>query len=265
MRRLGQLALIIAMATCLNACQSKSRAAQEKLEKVAAESGMPEEVAKKIKATLAKDYPGMTIQSVKPASIQGLYEVLVDGDVVYMDGTARYVMMGHLIDIKTRENLTEKALQSVAKEAWSTLPFQAALKEVRGDGKRQLVLFSDPDCPFCRKVEMTLKELDNVTIYTFLTPIEELHPDSMRKSKAIWCSDDRLKSWLGYMRESQPLPELKANCDAPEMTWAKLQKQFKVRATPTLLFSDGKIIPGAVDKATIEKTLEIALKKASAK
>ncbi len=252
MKNAVRVALFLSMATLLGACQSGSTPPAPSVQ-----TQTPEQIVEHIKKTLAKDYPGMEIQSVKALEgIPNVYEVHVDSDIVYMDATAKYAFIGQLVDVKTRVNLTEKTLQKQAEQAWKKLPFEAAIKEVRGDGKRSLVLFSDPDCPFCKRIEQSLQQMDNVTIYTFLTPIDELHPDATRKSKAIWCSEDRLKTWNGVMRNGETAPELKPLCNVPMAEWKKLQKQFKVHATPTLLFPNGKVIPGAVDKDGIEKVFD---------
>lgn len=250
MKRTTRLMVFLSAAILLGACQSGSSSP-------AAPVASPKEKIESIKKVLAKEYPNIDIHGVKPVDVfPGVYEVQIDNEIVYMDETAKYAIMGNLIDLKSRVNLTEKALQKQAAQQWKKLPFQYAIKEVRGEGKREIVLFSDADCPFCRKIEKSLQELDNVTIYTFMAPIAELHPDAARKSRAIWCAEDRLKAWTGYMRDNEPLPELKDDCKAPEEEWTKLQKRFKIRATPTLLFSNGTVVPGALGKEEIEKILD---------
>jgi len=251
MKRATRFALFAGVAALLGACQSGSTTPQ------ATVTLSPEKSIENIKTALHKNFPTMEVQSVTAIEgFPGIFEVQTDEDTVYMDPSAKYVLIGQLLDIKSRTNLTEKAQQKQVEQAMKKLPYESAIKEVRGNGKRTLILFSDPDCPFCRKVEQSIQELDNVTVYTFLTPLPELHPDSPRKSRAIWCAEDRLKAWTGYMRQNDPLPTLNPLCKAPEDVWSKLQKKFKVRATPTLLFMNGKIVPGALDKEGIEKIFE---------
>lgn len=252
MKRAARLALFLGVTILLGACQSGSSASQTSAQQVPFE-----QIVENIKQKLKKDYPGIDVQGVKTVEgFPGLYEVQIEGDLVYMDPTAKYALLGHLIDVKTKADLTEKALEKQAQQSMKKLPYQHAIKEVRGDGKRTLILFSDPDCPFCKKIEQSLQELDNVTIYTFMAPIKELHPDAARKAEAIWCAENRLKAWNGFMRQGEPLPEMKASCNAPKAEWAKLMKKFKIHATPTLLFPNGKVVPGAMAKEDIEKVLE---------
>src|SRR5262249_20796625 len=129
-----------------------------------------------------------------------------------------------------------------------------AIKKVKGNGARTLYVFSDADCPFCHKLEEELKTVDNVTIYTFLFPIDSLHPDAARKSKIIWCSEDRQKAWDDYFATGA-LPDNKGDCDNPVAKTAELGAKFRVNATPTLVFADGSIVPGALPAQRLETEL----------
>ena len=138
--------------------------------------------------------------------------------------------------------------------AWETLPLELAIKKVKGDGSRKLAIFSDADCPYCKRLESEMKGLDNVTIYTFLFPIDQLHPDSARKSAMIWCSPDRIKAWDEWF-DSGKLPDNKGDCATPIAQTALLGQKYHVNATPTLVFADGSITPGALPLPQIEAEL----------
>jgi thiol:disulfide interchange protein DsbC len=150
--------------------------------------------------------------------------------------------------------------------SWDALPLDLAFKRVKGNGSRKLAIFSDADCPYCKKLESDLKGIDNVTIYTFLFPIDTLHPDSARKSSIIWCSDDRAKAWDEYFASGK-LPDNKGECSTPIEQTALLGQKLHVNATPTLVFADGTLIPGALATERLEKELaqaDAAVKKLAA-
>jgi thiol:disulfide interchange protein DsbC len=117
-----------------------------------------------------------------------------------------------------------------------------------------MYVFSDADCPFCAKLEQELKSVDNVTIYTYLFPIDSLHPDAARKSRIIWCAEDRLKAWDAYY-ETGALPANAGDCDNPVAKTVELGGKYRVNATPTLVFADGTVVPGALPAQRIETEL----------
>ena len=128
---------------------------------------------------------------------------------------------------------------------FSSLPLQLAIKNVKGEGKRKLVVFSDPDCPYCRRLEReTLRKMDNITIYTFLLPLEQ-HSDASRKAALIWCSKDKSKAWHDWMLDNK-LPATSRLCMAPLEGDQKLAQQLGIHGTPTLIFEDGRASSGTI-------------------
>jgi len=182
-----------------------------------------------------------------------LYEVAIGNDVVYTDATARYLVQGEIIDLKTGANLTEQRSNDLNRIKWSDLPLNDAIKVVRGKGSRQIAVFADPNCGFCKKLEKSFQQLDNVTIYTFLVPL--LSADSATKSKQIWCAADRNKAWNAWMLENQT-PTGPGDCGTPLDRNTSLAKKLGVTGTPAMFFVDGSRIAGAVPLAQIEKKLK---------
>ena len=193
------------------------------------------------------------ITAVRGTPVSGLYEVAIGNDVVYADASARYLVQGELIDLKTGINLTEQRSNDLNRIKWSDLPLNDAIKVVRGNGTRQLAVFADPNCGFCKKLEKSFQQLDNVTIYTFLVPL--LSADSATKSKQIWCASDRNKAWNAWMLENQT-PSGKGECATPLDRNTSLAKKLGVTGTPAMFFTDGSRIAGAVPLAQIEKKLK---------
>jgi thiol:disulfide interchange protein DsbC len=207
-----------------------------------------------IRKALAQQFPGANIASVTKTPYSGLFEVYLDGQLVYVDANAQYVFAGDVIDLKSRSNLTQARLNKLQAIKWDTLPLDNALKTVKGKGERKLVVFSDVDCPYCRKFEAELGKVDNITVYTFLYPIAGLHPKAVQTSKQIWCAPDRNKAWDEYITRGS-VPNNDGKCANPVDATIALGNQLKVSGTPTLVFANGVRVPGMVPAAQLEKLL----------
>jgi len=190
------------------------------------------------------------VKSVHPAPISGLYEVLVGNDIFYTDASGKYLLQGEIIELATGKNLTEQRQNDLNRIKWSDLNQSNAFKTVRGNGSRQLAIFSDPNCGYCKRLEKSLQQLDNVTIYTYLIPI--LSPDSTQKAKQIWCSADPSKTYIDWMVNGVS-PNGKSDCTTPLDKNLAFAKTYGITGTPTLFFIDGSRFPGAVQITDIEK------------
>ena len=207
-----------------------------------------------IRKALTQQFPSARIESVQKTPYSGLFEVYLDGQLVYVDAKAQYVFAGDVINLKTRANLTQERLNRLQAVKWETFPLNSALKTVKGKGERKLVLFSDVDCPFCRKFEAELAKVDNITVYTFLYPIEGLHPKAVQTSKQIWCAPDRNKAWDDYITRGT-VPANDGKCANPVDATIALGNKLKVGGTPTLFFANGVRVPGMVPAAQLERLL----------
>lgn len=207
-----------------------------------------------IRNALTKQFPGAQIQSIKKTPYSGLFEVYMDGQLVYIDAKAQYVFAGDVIDLKNRKNLSQARLNQLQAVKWDSLPLSNALKTVKGKGERKLAVFSDVDCPYCRKFEEELKRVDNITVYTFLYPIEGLHPKAVQMSKQIWCAPDRNKAWDNYISNGS-VPNNDGKCANPVDETIALGQRLKVSGTPTLIFANGQRVPGMVPAAQLERLL----------
>jgi thiol:disulfide interchange protein DsbC len=218
--------------------------------------------ASAIKKLLEQRFEGVTIGNISKTPYFGLYEVQFDDQLVYTDAKVTYILVGSIYDAATKKNLTEAKQREYSRVAFDSLPLDLAFKRVKGDGGRKLAIFSDPDCPYCARLEQELKGIDNVTIYTFLYPIDQLHPDAARKAKIIWCALDPVAAWDQFF-DSHVLPKNNGDCDNPVAATRELGQKLRVNATPTLVFADGTIIPGALPAPRLEA--EIAQGDAEAK
>ena len=215
-----------------------------------------------IKKLLEQRFEGVSIGNISKTPYFGLYEVQFDEQLVYTDVKVTYILVGNIYDAATKKNLTEAKQREYSRLSFDSLPLELAIKRVKGNGARKLALFSDPDCPYCAKLEQELKGIDNVTIYTFLYPIDQLHPDAARKAKLIWCALDPVRAWDQFF-ESGALPKNNGDCDNPVAATNALGQKLRVSATPTLVFADGSVIPGALPAQRLEA--EIAQGEAEAK
>ena len=214
-----------------------------------------------LKKAIETVYPKLKVQSITKTPYAGLYEVFLDGQIIYTDDKFSFLIAeGKVIDPVSRRNLTGERLDELNKVDFASLPLDQAIKVVKGNGSRKLVVFSDPDCPFCKRLEQReLVTITDVTIYTFLFPLEQLHPDAANKARAIWCSADRAKAWTDWVLNNQ-MPKAATNCDTPIEKIATLGRKLGVSSTPTLILQDGKRILGAYPAKEIEQALEAAAK-----
>lgn len=200
---------------------------------------------------------GASIDSITRLPVAGLYEVRIDHDIFYTDATGNYILVGNLIDLRSRENLTRKRVEAIKQAAlpkfnFAELPLDDAVKVVKGNGKRRVAIFEDPNCVFCKRLEKSIHDLGDVTIYVFLYPV--LGPDSLAKSRQVWCAPDRAKAWSEWMQKGTPLTGEGA-CQTPLDKTLELGKSLKVEGTPTLFFPSNKRVEGAIDPAELEKLL----------
>ncbi|MBC7502402.1 MAG: DsbC family protein [Herminiimonas sp.] len=191
------------------------------------------------------------VESVVKTPYSNLYEVRTGGDIIYTDEKAQYLFVGHVIDTKTYKDYTKSRIEEISKIKFSDLPLDLAMKTVKGDGKRVIAVFEDPNCGYCKKFRQTLQDVENVTVYTFMYNI--LSEDSVIKSKNIWCSTDRIKAWDDWMLNGKAAAPASATCVTPNEKVMAFGKKLKITGTPTIFFADGTRIPGAVDEKSLEE------------
>jgi len=207
-----------------------------------------------IKKALEPRLGGAKIETIKETPYAGLYEVRVAGDILYTDKKGEYLVIGQVYDTKSSRNLTRERLDDINKIKFSELPLDLALKQVKGNGKRVIAVFEDPNCGYCKRLRQgALKEIDNVTIYTFIYNI--LSEDSFVKSKNVWCAPNRNKAWDDWMINGKVPPSAPASCEAPNDKVVALGQKLNITGTPAIFFSDGSRIPGAVDTRSLEAKL----------
>ena len=225
-----------------------------------------------IRKAWAERYPGIQpIDKIEKTPIPGLYELRAGADVFYSDELGNYIILasrdsieGHIVDTRTKSDVTEQHLDQMMAAEMPKLPYKDAIVRKIGNGSRRLVVFEDPNCHFCKDVERNLVALKDVTIYTFLIPI--LGPDSVVKSRDIWCSRDNAKAWQSWMIDGTPPLRSMGQCDVATLDRNKvLADHFRVNGTPAIIFDDGSRFAGATDLGRLSRRLDEVAMAASKK
>jgi len=199
-------------------------------------------------AKLKRQVQAFTRDKVRPDAVAetpvaGIFEVRSGLDIFYVDASGQYAFVeGHLLDLKTGRDLTRERQEAAARIDFDALPFELALKSVRGSGKHRVAVFEDPGCPYCRALRTLLGQLDDVTIFTFPYPV--LSAESDANARAALCAPDKHKAWSDLVltgRRSRPVP-----CDSGVDKLIALGQRLAIRGTPTIFFSDGRRAQGAV-------------------
>ena len=209
-----------------------------------------------IRKNLSERIPQMPkIEEITRAPMAGLYEVrLSTNEIYYSDAEGNFLIQGSLIDTKSRRNLTEEREAKLSAIDFASLPLKDAITITRGNGKRKLAVFEDPNCGYCKRFERDLARVDNVTVYLFLYPI--LSADSTDKSRAVWCAKDQAQAWLNLMTRDQAPAPASASCNTAAIERIlSFGRQHKITGTPTLIAQDGSRVPGAINTQQIEKLL----------
>lgn len=196
-------------------------------------------------------YPNTAFDQINTTPIEGIYEVVMGKNIAYTDRTGQYFLFGSLFDMRTQTDLTQPKRLSLNKIDFNKLPLGDAIKTVKGKGERQLVVFADPNCGYCKRFEAELEKVDNITVYTYLMPI--LSQDSITKAKAIWCAKDQSAAWRSLMIDN--VVPVSGDCENPVERNVTLGRGYGVNGTPTLVAADGRMLPGYVAADRLEAWL----------
>ncbi len=219
-------------------------------------SGLAAANEAEVRKNMQARYPGIPVESVVRTPMPGIYEVFANGVIIYTDKDVNYVIAeGRLVDAKSRTDLTAERLRKLQAIPFEALPLAQSFKVVRGNGKRKLAYFTDPNCPYCKRLEQELVNLKDVTLHVFLFPI--LSEDSVEKSRAVWCSKDRARAWTDLMLK-EVSPKAAGKCDAPIEKLVQYGQDKGIKGTPTLIFADGSRVPGMLPAAELNKLLDAA-------
>lgn len=199
------------------------------------------------------DFP--KIDEVTKTPFPGLWELRIGNDLLYSDAEGNHVIEGgSLIDTRNKANLTQRRIDQLTAIRFDELPLKDAFVIKQGKGTRRIAVFADPNCGYCKRLERDLAALPDVTIYNFLYPV--LGPDSVAKSRAIWCAKEPSATWRAWMLEGATPPRAMGECNtgAVDRTTA-FGRKYRINGTPAIVFEDGVRVPGAMSAADLEKRL----------
>lgn len=212
-----------------------------------------DDIAASLQKKITERFPDIEVTSIAPSVLPGLYEVVTPGEIVYVDASGEHLVLGQIMKVKTRENLTQQRWNELNKIDFNSLPFEHAIKLVKGQGRRKLAIFEDPFCPYCQELERTLQGLDDATVYIFLYPIETLHDGATKAAREIWCASDRAAAWSAWMLNKKAPPPV--DCKNPVESLVAFGDKLRINSTPTLFFPDGSRVPGAIAADKLESKL----------
>ncbi len=249
--RLARRAAPLAMAVLvLGSILGTSRAHAEEA------SDIPAAMSSKITATLKARFPDLEVDGLHRAPLPGLFEVVTSDSILYVDESADFVLVGRLIDTKSKEDLSRKQWNQYNSIDFNVLPRELAIKTVKGDGSRVMALFEDPHCPYCKELEQQMEKVTNVTLYTFLFPLEQIHPGATDTASRIWCAQDAGAAWSGWMLKGTAPSQRPAPCnDAVLARIQQLATQLHINSTPTIFFADGGRSRGVLSADQLEAAL----------
>jgi len=204
---------------------------------------------------LAKSLPEYPIVRISPTTVDGILEVVMqDNRIVYVDTSGKHLFNGHLFDLDAHEDLTERRIEALTRIDTKQLPLADGFDIVHGNGKRQLYLFEDPDCPYCKKFEEELPKLNDVTFHIFLFPLTTIHPHAYEHALGVWCAKDRQKVWMDKMMKGIDPPAV-AKCANPIDRNLALGEKIHIDGTPTIVFADGRVHAGMMSAEDLERML----------
>lgn len=258
-------ALLLGSAFVLVACgqpvTANGKPVQVSSEKQTSEqTSVSDAVNQAITNSLEKNFAAqkLKIKSIQTTPIKDVYEVVVNGkNIVYTDSKGEYVFLGELIDVKSGESLTEARQSELRNEKvdFAKLPLDKAITEVRGNGKLKIAVFTDVDCPYCRRLEKEFAKMTDITIYNFMMPIDTLHPKGFERSMQILCQKDPTLAWTSLMRENkqpEPVPE----CPTSLKETIQLGEELGINGTPALILPNGKVHSGFMALPQLQQFIE---------
>ncbi len=195
-----------------------------------------------VKKNVQEVLPGTAVGEVRQApGMQGMFEIQMGKTIAYTDKEGRLFIVGHMYDPAHNRDLTAERLEDINRVNWKDLPLRDAIVSGPKDGLK-VAIFTDPECPYCKQLEAMLKEMSGIRAYTFLLPLESIHPDARVKAESIWCAKDRHAALLDVILNGKELPQ--GSCETPISRNIQLAQSLGINGTPGLISETGRIMAG---------------------
>ncbi len=211
-----------------------------------------------IKKNLNSSLPDLVIDQILPTTVAGVYEIDSGRKVFYVDSTGKYAFVGNMLDLTTKSNLTQERTTELNRIDWNKLPTDVAIRRVIGNGQNKIAIFTDPDCPFCKRLENeTVPNLENVTIYYYFFPLS-IHPTALSDSKRILCAENPEDTLVNYMAKGKALPKNDKCNNAKKITVMQDlgNNLVQVTGTPTIILPNGRILSGLVPADYLSRMID---------
>lgn len=215
----------------------------------------PDAVESQITARLQGLFPDLQVTRVAPAPVQGLYEVLVGTDVLYVTADGRYLFQGDMLDLNQRRNVTEGQREALRVSRLGQVPLGDMIEFAPASPKHVVYVFTDIQCGYCRRLHREMPEINKrgIAVRYLAFPRAGIGSASFKQMESIWCSDDRRKAMTEAKSGNPVNPRTCANPVAGQYT---LGETLGVRGTPAIYGSDGRALPGYMPPDELLQALE---------
>jgi thiol:disulfide interchange protein DsbC len=209
----------------------------------------------RIRNSLSVLLPGLEPDGIRPAPVDGLYEVSFGTRLVYVTADGRYLVQGKIVDLETRSAITEERQAQLRLAAVEAIGEDSMLIYGPADAPHTITVFTDIDCGYCRKLHAEMAEYNRLGIRVrYLSyPRAGIGSDSYRKAVSVWCADDP-KAAMDEAKAGRDVPA--KTCDNPVQAHFALGQEMSIQGTPALILDNGEILPGYVPADRLAKALE---------
>lgn len=208
----------------------------------------------------ASDFPalnkvlqGSVVNSIKETPVPGILEVVSGRRVIYMEKGGRYLFAGKLLDMQTERDLTAEKMKQLSAIPWAELPLAGAIRYVNGTPKYKVAVFTDPDCPYCKKMQTALDQLKDTEIFILPMPLDSLHPDARKKAEFAWCAKDNGVTWKKMVNGGSPGA---VSCKNPVSDITAYAISRNINGTPFVVAANGTAVSGYMEKDALQKWVE---------
>ena len=208
-----------------------------------------------IRQAMSKSMPSVKVDSVKPAVVKGLFEVVVGANIYYVSEDGKYLLQGRLVDVAARKDLTEEKLNVTRKLSIEKMGQANMIVFKPKITKYTVTIFTDIDCGYCRKLHSEIDQYlaQGITIQYLFFPRAGKGSDSYNKAVSVWCAEDR-NAALTAAKKDQKLTE--KTCDNPIDEHMQLAAEFDVKGTPMIISENGNVYPGYLPAKQLVEALE---------
>lgn len=215
-----------------------------------------------IRAALAKVLPDHKPTSVKPSVVDGLYQVDIGPQVMFVTADGRYLIDGAIVDLQTRENIADAAQAEARQRAMASMKDEDAIVFAADSPKHTVTVFTDIDCGYCRKLHHQIDGYNDegISVRYLFYPRSGVGTPSYNKAVSVWCAEDQ-KAAITAAKNGEPVAD--ATCKNPVEKQMALGELLGIRGTPAIVLESGDLVPGYVEPKRLAELLDASAKHAA--